>query len=76
MTAKSHEIDLLLTPDKEILWMGWDSTRAVYGARAVMLHRMGIRLDTCAVRLGADGMYFMLEGKVLMEHQWRCLQIL
>lgn len=73
---ESPEIDLLLTPDKEILWAGWDSTQAVYSCRIVMLQSMGVSLEQCAVRLGPDGLFFLHDGKVLMEHQWRCLQIL
>lgn len=76
MTNESHEVYMLLTPDKKILWVGWGSTLAAYRCRSVVLQGMGVSLEKCSVRRGHNGLFLLHDGKVLMEQQWRCLRIL
>lgn len=81
----SPEVDMLFAEDGALVWLGWGKYTGVYKERSAYLTRIGVSLDMCQVRYATggcrrgpetDSIWYVLGGKKILEHQWRCLPVL
>ena len=80
----SPEVDMLFAQDGALVWLGWCKNPGVYKERSAYLTRIGVSLDMCQIRYATgdrrgpetDSIWYVLEGKKILEHQWRCLTVL